>query len=402
MNNLFMKVIFGAYLFLVPAVKLQVFPRITFGDLLYVFMLPFLILNGYHKAKISAHWIFISMFLWMSLSLSGLGVFFTYNFVFEWIGISYLITIPLSIILIWKAYSVDVSYIIRVISLSYLMSLIYGTFGILWSLIYGDFPVLFYDGGVKLVGPFLFPNQYAYFLIAWFPIFYVSALSTKPSFVKTVVVLLVALNVFATGSRTGAGVFIAEAALLLVILSLFERNLKSIYVALIAVVGVMFVPQLFSTKFWAFERAFLFIHHLKGGEFTDPFRSLNWAAAIHEFMKYPFVGVGLGNFWRFYGKEVHNTFLSILAETGLLGFLGFFMYFLFIFIYMMSNVFQRTGSSQSSDKYYKNIILSLLVSLFSSFLFGVQHYILRARHFWIIIGLSFLMIETIRSAHVRD
>jgi len=62
-------------------------------------------------------------------------------------------------------------------------------------------------------------------------------------------------------------------------------------------------------------------------------RLLLWSAAWDEFMHAPVFGVGWGNFAAPYGGdiplapgllEVHNIYLQLLAETGLVGFVAFF------------------------------------------------------------------------------
>lgn len=52
-------------------------------------------------------------------------------------------------------------------------------------------------------------------------------------------------------------------------------------------------------------------------------RLVIWGMAITEFFKAPIFGIGLGSFQAITGKGVHNQFLIVLVETGIVGFILF-------------------------------------------------------------------------------
>jgi O-antigen ligase len=52
-------------------------------------------------------------------------------------------------------------------------------------------------------------------------------------------------------------------------------------------------------------------------------RLVIWGTAITEFFKAPFFGIGLGSFQAITQKGVHNQFLIVLVETGIVGFVLF-------------------------------------------------------------------------------
>ncbi|KMY52402.1 O-antigen ligase family protein [Peribacillus loiseleuriae] len=63
-----------------------------------------------------------------------------------------------------------------------------------------------------------------------------------------------------------------------------------------------------------------------------------WAQAIHYFMSRPLLGIGAFNFSDYYEFEyneklfVHNTFLEVLVESGIIGFLLYFSFLLMLII----------------------------------------------------------------------
>lgn len=61
-----------------------------------------------------------------------------------------------------------------------------------------------------------------------------------------------------------------------------------------------------------------------------------WGQAINYFMSHPLLGIGAFNFSDYYAFEhneklyVHNTYLEILAESGIIGFLFYFLFLLML------------------------------------------------------------------------
>jgi O-antigen ligase len=65
-----------------------------------------------------------------------------------------------------------------------------------------------------------------------------------------------------------------------------------------------------------------------------------WKEAIGTFMQHPFIGSGAGTLPTVLGTWAHQTFLSILAETGLIGFL-LFSSILFIVVNQAARLLQK-------------------------------------------------------------
>lgn len=116
-------------------------------------------------------------------------------------------------------------------------------------------------------------------------------------------------------------------------------------------------------------------------------RSGLWQVGLNMSLSNPILGVGIGNssilFNQYinsslvlYNPHFHNLFLTISAETGLIGFI-FFISIFFKHLYMWF---------QSNDKLYVFLCLGLISYLIQSI--GVEY--IASRHFWIFVPLLIL------------
>ena len=132
-------------------------------------------------------------------------------------------------------------------------------------------------------------------------------------------------------------------------------------------------------------------------------RSFYNQTALSIIKEHPFLGIGLGNFvWEirqmlhllagWLHQPVHNLYLLIAAETGLIGLVLFLM---FIFQLLKRFIKQRTprqnkfdaGQAMNSEHYYLLLFVvfcSLLIGLSDHFLWSLQQGQLI---FWLILGL---------------
>jgi hypothetical protein len=53
-----------------------------------------------------------------------------------------------------------------------------------------------------------------------------------------------------------------------------------------------------------------------------------WIPAIDLFLTSPIIGIGWGEFYPLHGNHVHNVYLQLLCETGIIGFAIFFIFFI--------------------------------------------------------------------------
>ena len=105
-----------------------------------------------------------------------------------------------------------------------------------------------------------------------------------------------------------------------------------------------------------------------------------YKAALNSILENPIIGVGLGN-WKIHATEydkpfmkdytvpyhVHNDFLEIFAEIGIIGFILYYGIFLWIFILLFKKI--KTKNHKEDKNFYLLIIASLssLVYLADSF-----------------------------------
>ena len=121
----------------------------------------------------------------------------------------------------------------------------------------------------------------------------------------------------------------------------------------------------------------------------NPRRLITMKEGIEVFSEHCIIGVGLGNFRPFYSsleKEIHNTIISLLAETGLVGFTG---YIFLIGFLIMKLIRSKINIIQS---------ITFFGFLIGYFAINMTHYMLRERWIW----LYFLVIIAIFDVTSRE
>jgi len=179
----------------------------------------------------------------------------------------------------------------------------------------------------RIFSTFFYPNALASFLLMVFPVAYSGCfLKGKTSVFSALLVLLTVANLFLTGSVGGFLIF----AFLLQFLAL-----------------KYFLPRKF---FWqilsgllVLEAAVLVFSYHRGvlphmSSFQDRIRY--WQATVKIFQRYPWLGVGPGQFRHFYlrfkspggmeARHAHSFLFETLAEEGLIGTCVFFFFLLFL------------------------------------------------------------------------
>lgn len=139
---------------------------------------------------------------------------------------------------------------------------------------------------------------------------------------------------------------------------------------------------------WRFEKKFS-----EGSleNFEEDFFADNLRSSLAAFMVSPVVGVGLGNAAGVYTAkyEIHSTYASLLASTGLLG-IGAYAAFMFMHA---RQAFRFRGRDPYGMylRYYLPMLLGLVVS------WGYTYH-LRKREFWIMFAVVSLMVHAARRA----
>jgi len=206
-------------------------------------------------------------------------------------------------------------------------------------------------------------------------------------------VIVVLMAIFLTGSRMGGVIAIFS----LILFSLKERRqlikLNTFFNILVISIVIVFFISIFginiiimnSSKINSIINRYadldVFIK-TKGNLIVDLSLSqridcLN--AGFKMFKDFPLTGVGLGNYVykvkdysSFIFKYSHNTFISILAETGFIG----FILFIGLFIQIGKQIYQRYRGSVYNDFYFYLGIsfVNLIIMLFFLHDFGNKYF----------------------------
>jgi O-antigen ligase len=121
---------------------------------------------------------------------------------------------------------------------------------------------------------------------------------------------------------------------------------------------------------------------------TRYYQFLGWEIAAAE---YPLLGVGAGDFhsrttsfvpaaWK--SHEIHNTYLGVWAETGILGIA------LLVALYLGVMQAAWEGLGHARDREMQALHFALLAAIGVLAVYGLSNFGLRMRHLWAIFGLA--------------
>lgn len=197
-----------------------------------------------------------------------------------------------------------------------------------WNIYWYEANVYFGDR-LTSVGNYNNPNSFALLLTLIFPLGFSMVEIERNGFKKLILILfmiLVVISCLYTKSRGGTlGMLFAVSLSFLFSQRMFGNN--RIKVILLTIIPLLFVT--YGIRF-ILLRPDVDTFMGMGGEASAGDRLMAWVAGFKMFMKHPLFGIGWNNFVEnalLFGMDkkipAHNTFLSILAETGLFGFLCF-------------------------------------------------------------------------------
>lgn len=202
----------------------------------------------------------------------------------------------------------------------------------------------------------------------------------KHRLLNAVVVLVNSGAIILTGSRGGfllAGLLIAGAMLLpnWNMRALGMDLVKRIAVMLaVALAGLILLSRYTNVLQDGLARLLAFDNYEGGSERTDL-----WAIALTHFKRHPLFGCGWGGYAIRDGIPVHNTYLTILCDTGLIGFAVFITPVIYIGCYALK---KRALSA----------VLLLMIGLVPACTLDS----INKRYFWNAIILAFMVIRYIR------
>ena len=154
-----------------------------------------------------------------------------------------------------------------------------------------------------------------------------------------VVTLLSILPILYSGSRSGT-ILVSLILIVMLIFSFFTQSIrkKLAFIGLLIIVGWQASKLDLANMNWNIVRALSFLEmYEKKGVGVDEWREKQYSEAVDHFYESPIYGLGIGNYGQVTSHEVHNTFISLLVETGLFGLLAYFVLLGCIIVYAIHN-----------------------------------------------------------------
>ncbi|PIU82987.1 MAG: hypothetical protein COS68_06470 [Elusimicrobia bacterium CG06_land_8_20_14_3_00_38_11] len=215
------------------------------------------------------------------------------------------------------------------------------------------------------------PQTYAEGLLMALPVSFYFILHYRKKIFYSAAILIF-LGIFFSYVRM---VWISTVILMGTIFLMYIKRLKNLVYIIIAVSVLVMISNVFTdTRKSIFKRA---------TDFSDPVRITMWKTSFEIFKDYPLLGVGLKNIKKVYpyyyqklnfSKEfymlshLHSTFIHILVERGIIGFLAFLYLFPVYFYYGI----KKAKCVSEEEKFF---IYGCLFAIFGFLLSGLTEYV---------------------------
>jgi O-antigen ligase len=120
-------------------------------------------------------------------------------------------------------------------------------------------------------------------------------------------------------------------------------------------------------------------------------RVMLWSTAFNMWQENVWIGVGIGQFQSYsnnvlgsdIGNIPHNTYLSILAETGTFGFIAFIWFPFYLFLQLLK------GLSKSEWKIHLYLMIGYITMLIQAFTINVENF----RFIWIFLAILYFLLK---------
>jgi len=385
-----LKMLWALMILLLPWVMLEVRPRVIWMDVFFVFWAA------------NAFWVWhrcrplpglpkpvfeygLLLLFWMSaILLSGLFVSHREAYLFEAAGLIYLAILSWALAYVTGIWS-DYRRVQSILFASLAGCALFGLVGIFFG-VSGRWPSIFYNNAYKLKATFKNPNQLAGFLVLFFPwlLLLVRRAASRGIQIRYVLLLLLVLvELLATGSRTGVGV----AFLLLAFEggSLLAKaawrghiHFRTVFFGGMGMLLLGAVVWFLRAKIGVISRALSVLQVMATGHITDPFRRQNWWLGLKTFAQYPITGRGIAQIAAEHPYEIHNTYIAVLAEMGAIGFLAFML----LVGYVLSLAWRNILLTKTEPD-WNTVARGLFLGLVGELIFASQHMFLRNRALWV-------------------
>ncbi len=191
----------------------------------------------------------------------------------------------------------------------------------------------------------------------------------KKKYVYYLLVFLMILSVLLTGKRTVS--LIAISFPVIVYFLSAHKGAKRIGRALL-VLGVLFIiyqlllPIILSSDIFVIKRFASSLDAYQSGYDITSGREVLWDLAFDAYHKNPIFGVGVGNYVKYTGADTdtHNTYLQVLCEQGLVGFITYVIA-LAVCLLRTIHVFDKSNNPSSKNYLKASIAIQLIFILYA-------------------------------------
>ena len=203
----------------------------------------------------------------------------------------------------------------------------------------------------KLPGYTMNKNINTYVILTQVPLFLISLFYIKSNWYK----LLVGINLFIVftllfvyGTRSGFIVLAIITFFLSIQTTRNFRDYKFNYLTFVIPLLLAFLYNKTNNLNYSSQKR---ITSLTLEDSSVNNRLAYWESSINQFKESPIIGIGAGN-WKILGLKdlkddlrdyiapfhVHNDFLQVLSERGIIGFLSFIMIFIICYVYLIKQI----------------------------------------------------------------
>ena len=184
----------------------------------------------------------------------------------------------------------------------------------------------------------------------------------KPRILVYVLLLLVVICVFMTGKRTASIISLVVPFLIYAIS--VKRKKQSFFLSVVFCLLMSYIVSNATSlsETVVFNRIGESVVKAQSGMDITSGRTILWSKAIDAFWEKPIFGIGLNNYQAYTGMstEAHNSYVQILCEEGVVGFLLFIFPLLYC-AYITANKVKMADSQSAESGFLK---FSLFYQLF--------------------------------------
>jgi len=260
-----------------------------------------------------------------------------------------------------------------------------------------------FSGSRRAYGPLGSQNRYAQMLIVMLPFalcFYLSEPNPRSKLFAVIGGLLTAGGIILTFSR---GTFVTLAVLLIIIMFMgYIRPHKLIPGAVIGflIIG-MIMPEYVERVSTVGSLTGLLSQDSEGAREADGSLRGRYAetmAALNVFFEHPVIGVGPGQFFKFYsmkygneigtkhlkkGRRAHNLYLEIAADTGFFGFASFMA----IVLVLLHRIWRAARQLRETRPDLAHLATACVLALLGYLCTGMFLHLSYQRYYWLLIAL---------------